>query len=128
MYDNPSKIAFRMMTSFKKNINSLKKEIQTKGQKFVRKFKGQDVGIHLYGLMHHSGCFWEYENTSDDYMLEETVTVKLDNAWIDGYDGNTIKIVLHPYQRKLIEVVYGPGDHAPGTGNLDNCTFRITKV
>lgn len=130
MTDAPSKIAFRMMASFKKNVSSLKNEIKTKGQKFIRKLNGNDVGICLYGLMHHSGCFWEYENLSIDYMQEETITVKLVNAWIDGYDGDTIKIVLHPGQKKLIEVKYGEGGDpgAVGSGNLDKCTFRVTKV
>lgn len=127
MTDTPSKVAFKMLASFQKNVLALKKEVKTKGVKIPRELNDEDVGIHLYGLMHESGCIWEYENLSAEYMLEETIKVKLVNAWIDGYDGDSIKIVLNPGQKKLIEIIYGKGNNED-SGNLEECTFRITKV
>jgi hypothetical protein len=127
MVDTPSAIAFRMTTSFKKNATSLKLMIRKEGQKFERKFEGKSVGIMLYGLGHSEGVTWEYVNSSTGYVLEETVRFNLTNAWIEGYSGSELKIVLHPGQSKLVDVKFGNGSK-PDSGSMDEAKFRIRKV
>lgn len=48
MVDTPSSIAFKMFTSFKKNSKRVETVTKRDGQKFIRKYKNQDVGIYVY--------------------------------------------------------------------------------
>lgn len=127
MEDTPSAIAFRMTTSFKHNATALKKMVKTEGQRFVRKYKGKDVGICCYGLRHSDGVTWEYVNESKGYVLEETVTFNLKNAWIEGFNYDTMKIVLKPGQSKLVDVIFGAGSN-DDAGNMESSQYLITKL
>merc|ERR1712183_40465 len=87
MVDTPSAIAFKMLTTFKKNSKRVQNLVKKDGQKFIRKYKESDVGIYVYALPHTGGVSWQYENTSKHYILDETITFNIDNAWIEGSRG-----------------------------------------
>ena len=59
--------------------------------------------------------------------MEETVKFNLTNAWIEGYSGSELRIVLNPGQSKLVDVKFGNGS-GPESGSMDEAKFRIRKV
>lgn len=124
MVDTPSSIAFRMLTTFKKSAQEIVHVVKREGNKFIRKYKNKDVGIYVYALVHAEGTSWEYENSSKDYMLDEAITFNLHNAWIEGSNDDTAKIILMPGQTKVINIVNGSGDNK-GAGTVDNLEFNV---
>lgn len=57
-----SQFGFSMSTQFQKATKDLQDDVKQKGKKYIRKYKGQDVGICVYILMHSSGAMLQYEN------------------------------------------------------------------
>ncbi len=101
--------------------------VKSEGQRFVREYKKQDVGICIYGMPHQDGVMWEYENRSKNYVQEETCTFNLTNAWIEGFNGDTHKIILKPNQNKLVNIIFGSGNHTDA-GNMDKILYKIKPL
>jgi len=124
MVDTPSSIAFKYLTSFKKNAVAVMETIKREGEKYVRKYKNKDVGVYVYALPHQKGMSWEYENTSKDYVLDETITFNLKNAWIEGCNDDTMRIILNPGCTKVINITKGYGKNE-GAGTVKNLEFNV---
>jgi len=124
MVDTPSSISFKYLTSFKKNAVAVMETIKREGEKYIRKYKNKDVGIYVYALPHEKGVSWEYENTSKDYVLDETITFNLKNAWIEGSNDDTMRVILNPGCTKVINISKGYGN-STGAGTVKNLEFNV---
>jgi len=127
MIDTPSAIAFKMLTTFKTNSKKVQTIVKRDGQKFIRKYKEKDAGIYVYALPHTSGVSWEYENTSKHYILDEKITFNIDNAWIEGCKGDTVRVYLKPGQTKMINIRNGKGA-ITAAGFVENLEFVVKPV
>jgi len=97
-------INFRMMAQFKKGAANLKKQVQEKGNKSIRKYKNRDVGISVYILYHSDGVIYEYKNDSSEYTLDENISFNLKGCSIVGSRGSAARIYVGPRQEKTLSI------------------------
>jgi hypothetical protein len=125
MIDTPSSISFSLVSSFKKNIESKRKEVKEQGKKFERLYKKKSCGINVYGYRYEEGASWEWENLTSDLVLEENVQFNISNSYIEGMHGDRVKVVLQPGQTKIVNVIFGDSGNSKGAGNIADCSYVI---
>ena len=125
MTDSPSAVSFRLQASFKKNTKSLKKMVESEGDSSKRLYKGKDIGVNMYTLPHADGIYYQYDNNSKNYVLDETVRYHLKNCWIEGTTTDTVNVYLKPGGSKIVSIVFGAGSGL-NSGQMLKCNYRIS--
>ena len=113
-----------MKTIVKKLEQMTKKQGRQAAKRLFNNTK--DVGINVYNSKHSNGVFWQYENTSNDYVLAETVKFNIKNSWIEGHNGDEVTIVVKPKDSQLISIIYGKGNN-DGAGAVVDYSYHISK-
>jgi calpain-15 len=118
----------KMTHSFRKvdKIDLIKEQVKT--SKIISKqyFNGEQVDIKIYFYKHASGLALLCVNNTDDLTLMVKFIFELENAHIEGVEGNTTQLSVTPKKDYLIKVV--PDDNEkPFKVRLVRKINRVTK-
>ena len=96
-----------MMTSFRKvaKVDAIKEKVRESKTILRKRFQGEQVEIKVHFYYHQMGVALLYVNETSDLTLNEDLEFNLDNAHIEGVEGNGLHIALPPGQEKLIKVI-----------------------
>ena len=104
----PSSCDIRIISSWKP-FNKPKEIATGNGAKFVREYKGKDVGIHLFIIKTKDFIVYQYVNKSQQFKLVEKLKFELTDCYLEGTTGNYIEIVVAPGDEKIVCIMKSPG-------------------
>ena len=126
MNSSSSRANFKMMASFKKQVEDINRQVKLKGTRLPRTDEfGNETGINLYVFYHAEGLAALYENTSYYYSLVEDVRFYLRDCKIEGISGSAVKARVGPGQSSLINIVKTGSTFA---AQVTYCTYQISKA
>lgn len=121
------RVSLSMMTSFRKvaKVDSIKEKVRESQTILKKKYQGNEVDIRVHFYYHQLGVALLYVNESEDMTLNEDLEFNLDNAHIEGVNGNSLHIALGPGKDRLIKVIKdGEGGF---TARLSRIMYTISK-
>lgn len=120
-----AKANFRMMASFKKNVQDIGGKAKKEGMKIPRSDEyGNELDIALYVLYHDGGVIALYENNTSDVTLLENVRFDLRGCNIEGVAGNSIRVRVGPGKTHLVNILK---TGASFTANVNYCNYFTLK-
>lgn len=122
------RLDFKVVACFKKDCEDLIKATLDNGMRFVREFRGCDVGICFFILYHNEGIVFYYENKSEYYRLTERMVLNLVNCTIEGQldNENICDFVLNPGKTHFINIIKDIDSEA-FTANIQTCNFEVEQ-
>lgn len=99
--------AVSMSTSFRRvaKVDNVKAKVKESQTILRKKLNGEEVAIRVHFYYHEAGVALLYVNETSDLTLNEDLEFNLDNAHIEGVEGNALHIALPPGKERLIKVV-----------------------
>jgi len=120
-------VSVSMMTSFRKvqKVDSIKEKVKESKTILKKRLNGEEVDIRVHFYYHKMGVALLYVNETDDLTLNEDLAFNLDNAHIEGINGNSLHVSLPPGKERLIKVVRN--DESGFHARLSRIMYTITK-
>ena len=91
----------------------------------------QDVGCELVLYCLDYGWYYEWVNTSSDYVLEETVAFNLQGAEIRGIEDDAVRVICRPGETKVVQVDLHPNYEKKGPnkrGRIVKSNYKVWKL
>lgn len=100
-------VSVSMMTSFRRveKVDSIKSKVKESQTILKKRLDGEEVDIRVHFYYHKMGVALLYVNETTDLTLNENLVFNLDNAHIEGINGNELHISLPPGKERLVKVV-----------------------
>jgi hypothetical protein len=107
-------------------VDHIKEQVKTSDIILKNYFNGEVVDIKIYFYKHASGLALLCVNNTDDLTSMIDFIFELENAHIEGIEGNTTQVSLTPQKEFLIKVVRDD-DETPFKANLVRRISRVTN-
>lgn len=127
MTDANASISFKIRATFSKGKQKMEQKTKEKGNKQIRKNKGEDVGIYVYTMKAQNGIVMEYVNESSSFKLMESISFDMKNCSLEGYRGDELKITLTPGETESYRII-PDGSGRDWDARTKSCKYAVVEA